>query len=592
MDIWVRGVCATLLLLSGAWGMTDHIALAGPWMPSAPSMLLAAQETPQENAISKGILHIEVVDAIGKPLSAKVELHPSAGGLPIMAPVREGKAEGKCPIGFYEAFTYTYYGGVPFLVDVQSVEVKADAPVRLAVRLVEGSRAESRLAMFDKDGDLALDRVEIAVGVDPADPCSVPGRTEAPRTAQPTLEAKEGWYKGELHARSRFGGGAETVAELVKRAEALKLDFLAITDRNTMAAARDPGFTSNSVVLIPALEWGDEKNGVALIYGPGTEPGRAYNTADAQGIVWQVQAQGGVYAIAHPCFEIGPWQWGVGYVNAVEVWCRGWRNVPPLALDRLNDFYRRTQGKRLVHSIARAASTEGLSANGQAALFWNYELDKGLYASVIGGSMTSSPQVPMAQPVTYVFAEEKSLRGILDGLRRGRTYVAAGPDRPTVQFTADVRKDGLIDIGVGGVMPVGVETMLELTVKGAKGKKAQVMAEGKPIQTKIIEGDGFMMRFPVLPDRRMAYWARVIDTPKESAFGDVDVLAITSPIYAHEMVFVDKNVKPEDARIRIQKQQIMGGMQSVGPETSTGQGSNPWEAPQSGGTEILPQWRY
>ncbi|HOS04235.1 MAG TPA: hypothetical protein PKZ01_14240, partial [Candidatus Hydrogenedentes bacterium] len=223
---------------------------------------------------------------------------------------------------------------------------------------------------------------------------------------------------------------------------------------------------------------------------------------------------------------------------------------------------------------------------------WNYELDKGLYASVIGGSMTSSPQVPMAQPVTYVFAEEKSLRGILDGLRRGRTYVAAAPDRPTVQFTADVRKDGLIDIGVGGVMPVGVETMLELTVKGAKGKKAQVMAEGKPIQTKIIEGDGFMMRFPVLPDRRMAYWARVIDTPKESAFGDVDVLAITSPIYAHEMVFVDKNVKPEDARIRIQKQQIMGGMQSVGPETSAGQGSNPWEAPQSGGTEILPQWRY
>ena len=335
----------------------------------------------------------------------------------------------------------------------------------------------------------------------------------------------------------------------MKRAEDAKLDFLAITDRNTMAACQDPAFQSEKVVLIPALEWGSEDWGVALVYGPRTLPEAsemAGSLSDAQGVNQRVQAQGGVFGIAHPCFPTAPWQWGLSYVNVIEVWCREWRGVPPLALEQLDEEYRartRSEG-RLVYSIAHAVETPGLSANGQGAKFWDYELVRGLKAGPIAGSLSSSPEVPLGRPLTYVYAPEKSVSGILAGLRQGRTMVSSGPDGPEIYLSADVSGDGTIDVGVGGIVPLDVDVDLVVEVRKGKGKKVQILRNGHLLVSQSIElkkdKQAFVVRQREHPVAYTVYRARVVATAEEPGFGDVEVCAMSAPIYAQQLIVMDR----------------------------------------------------
>ncbi|MBI4558833.1 MAG: CehA/McbA family metallohydrolase [Candidatus Hydrogenedentes bacterium] len=544
--------------------------------PTAGSAAPVIIESEQSAGTSPGSLSIRIRDVLGRPLASQVDLHPSGQSAPTTIPTPEGRADGIYPVGTYQAYVRVYDLGVPVLVAVREVELGME-PCRLEVELLEGASGNKQLLEFDQDFDLALDRVELEVGTDPNNANSIPGQA-ALHFASPVLSSKAGWYRGELHAHSKYGEGRESVKELVARAEKTGLDFLAITDLDTLAAASDPEFKSKRVVLIPAMEWGDKSRGLALIYGPGTVPQRADSFAGAQAVANLVQAQGGVFAIAHPCFSTAPWQWGVSYVNAIEVWCRDWRDVPPLSLKSLNKAYQTRRDGKLIHSIALAAATPELSANGQAALFWDYESARGLKACPIAGSNTASKDVPMGEPVTYVYAPEKSVRGILAGLQRGWTYVSKGLDAPQLTFTADVMKNNLVDVPMGGLIPLGVEVVFEVGVKDAKDHKVQVLRDGYPIISKKIDSNDFMLRIAQTPDSYSVYRVRVVTTPAKKGFGHVEVLAMSSPIYAQELVVVDPKLGPQQMWVKLQKQK---------------QPALPDLPPDPGAVrEIIPTWQY
>jgi hypothetical protein len=508
----------------------------------------------------------------------------------------QGSSEVSCPAGVYTARTYVYFQEVAVLVDIQEVKVQAGGMALLPLNIVEASAGT--LLRFDADGDLVLDRVEEQVGTNRNDPGEYPGAQQV-KHDQRVLSKEAGWYRGDLHVRSKNGGGTESVAELVTRAEKSGLDFIAVADRNSMASAQDPAFESDKLVLIPAMEWGGEERGVALVYGPKTVPplpgslvggsGKGADSefvqsarfAEAQSIVYRVQAQDGTFAIAHPCFPTAPWQWGLRYVNSVQVWCRSWNDVPPLSLEHLESEYRRRNEEgKLVHSLALAANTPNLytiySANSQAESFWDHELAKGLRASPIGGSLSSSPKVDMGEPVTYVYAEEKSVEGILDGIRRGRTYVSRGMNGPRVVFGADIlrdmsrekevgawegfelsavskeRVDNQFDASIGGIIPIGRLAEFYVNVLDAKGKKVQVLRDGRPIINKLADSDKFLMRFKQAPTGRSVYRVRVVEAVEDyaevdqKAFGGVEVLALTGPIYAEPTVITDPKFDPMD----------------------------------------------
>ena len=489
-----------------------------------------------------GAIEINVTDVLGHDLHARVELQGKGSEKPLAFDVPKGHSKVEAPLGSYKAYTSVYCLQVPVLVDVQDVNLKAGKSAFLLVNLLEGSAGNRTLLDFDQDCDFALDRVETQCGTDPKDAASVPGRETLPMNGR-VFEKKEGWYCGELHAHSTYGEGKESVAELVRRAEKSNLDFLAITDRNTVAACKDPGFKSDSIALIPALEWGSDKRGVALIYGARTFPEFVDSIPQAQALVDMVQAQGGFFAVAHPCFPTSPWQWGLGFINGVEVWCRDWRGVPPMTLDNVEeDLKERVDGK-LSHTIAYAAATTDLSANGQACVFYDAELVRGLKAAVIAGSNTSSANVPMGEPVTYVFAKEKSVKGILDGLRRGRTYICSSPAGPKLYFCADVLKDQKIDVSLGGIIPLNAPTRFIAQVSNAKGKEVQILLNGHPEISKSIESDPFTLQFDQTPTNYSEFRLRVISPPSKPGFGPIDVLAMTSPIYAQDIELPNPQLK-------------------------------------------------
>ncbi len=516
----------------------------GDAAPAARPAPPAQQEGPGESDLrAPGTLDVDITTVAGEDLDARIDLI-SFADLPLLQlEVQNGKLEAPVPAGDYRAYVHVYHYGVPVLVDVQDIRVAEAETAFLLVNLLEGAAGRLGVRDFDYDGDLAIDRVEVAVGTDPQNAVEVPGKAVLPFDDQ-VLDEGPGWYPGELYCHSKYGIGAESVSELVHRAERRGLDFLAITDRNTMAACFDPGFQSDKVVLIPAMAWGTDERGQALVYGPRTMPELPRSLPEAQAECIRVQAQGGLFAVAHPCFPSVPWKWGLGYVNAVQVWCREWRQVPPLTLGLLEEEWKvREGGKedgRLVHSIAAAAATAdlaALSANAQAARFWDYETVRGLMACAVAGSSSASKRVPLGAPVTYVRAKEKSLPAILEGLRLGRTFLSSGLDGPKLFMNADVMNDGSADVNIGGMIPLDVDTMFNLTVEGGEGMKLEVLLNGRPILTKVIESQSFGQRFLQHPTHYGVYRARVVGAAKKpgEGFGPLEVHAMTSPIYAEDI---------------------------------------------------------
>jgi hypothetical protein len=570
--------CA-LLALGGCAGTGGERA-AAPGKDAAVDQAKKGETAVESPAVDletrpKGTLNATLKTVVDTPLDGRIDLLSLEGGATRSIEVKKGSSTSPVPQGDYRAYVHVYDNGVPVLVQVQDLTVKAGQTAALSLNLLEGASGAVPVRAFDSDGDLAIDRVELECGTDPYNAASIPGRAELPMDRR-VLRAEGQWYRGDLHAYSKYGVGTESVSEIVGRAEKAGLDFLAICDRNTLASTKDPGFKSDKLALIPAMEWGSDGMGVALIYGPRTTPDPPSGLPAAQA-AWaaqaeciRVQAQGGIWAIAHPTFPTKPWQWGISYVNAVEVWFRDWRGNPPLALNNLGEDVKIRKDGRLVHSIAAAASAaaeagaieENMSANAQACLFWDYELKRGLMGCAIAGSGSGNKKVPLAKPVTYICAKDLSVPGLLEGLRLGRTYISCDPNGPKLAFNADVMNDNSVDVGIGGVVPLNVDVTFVAAVQNAVGKKLQVLENGRPIRTVPINADDIAIRFTRHPSIYSAYRIRVIGPadPKKNGFGPIEVYALSSPIYAQditqELLWRNPNLDPKKTWVKLQTKEV------------------------------------
>jgi hypothetical protein len=483
---------------------------------------------------------VSVKNILDQPLPARIRLLPTGGGEIASFEITSGEGEISAPAGSYTAAVYAYDAGVPILVHVQPVVLSPQTRAEVKTTVLEGSGGNRSLSAFDGDLDLALDRVEIEAGTDPANARSAPAETVI-EWPSPVLEKKGAWYRGELHAYSAYGPGSEKVGELVRRAESERLDFLAIADPNTLAAAQDPGFKSNKVVLIPAMEWRHPQLGSALLYAPSSLVSAEVSWPEAQALAMKLEAQGGIFAVAHPTQPGHVWQWGLKRFNAIEAWFGAWRSTPPIEVGNLaEEWSRRNNKNEFLHPIAYAAATNFLSANGQATVFYDVETTHGVHAALIGGSGSTGKKQPLGRPMTYVWAKEKSLNAILDGLRRGRTFVNAGPDAPFIEFTADIMADGSTDVGPGGMIPINVKSRFRVGVDGAKGARLEILFNGYPMQSFVIEWDRFLYSLDDKPGATGAYRVRIITAPKEKGYGVSEVLAMTSPIYA-QSYFIDES---------------------------------------------------
>ena len=121
--------------------------------------------------------------------------------------------------------------------------------------------------------------------------------------------------------------------------------------------------------------------------------------------------------------------------------------------------------------------------------FWYDRLNEGHRITAIGGSddhAARSERGRIGRPTTLIFADERSERALLDGIRSGRVYIRPrGPDGPglDLELTAD-RQRALM----GETLEVGTRTAarLRLRVTRADQQTLHVVANGRPLHMRRI----------------------------------------------------------------------------------------------------------
>ena len=226
------------------------------------------------------------------------------------------------------------------------------------------------------------------------------------------------------------------------------LDYLAITDHNDIRSQSDPGFGSQGVIPVPGYE--NSLNGHAQMLGArkiydAGDKGVAAVTKMANAL----RKDGGVFQANHPSDPVWAYQYAVP-LDTVEVW-----NLPR--------FYQ--------------PPAPSSSDNDKALAYWEGWLDRGAHVTATGGSdshwrITDSQQ-GVGNPTTWVYAKTADAKGILAGIRAGRTFITFEP--PAFQ------PPKLYLEGPGGTMPgdtVGAGAPLRVRVEGAPGAMLRIVGSG------------------------------------------------------------------------------------------------------------------
>ena len=233
-----------------------------------------------------------------------------------------------------------------------------------------------------------------------------PGRTRLGRD----LPAPDGltWYAGDLHAHTTHSDGTLSIAQLTAAAAGRGLDFLAVTDHNTVSHhAHLPGVgAAYDVCLVPGQEVTTHA-GHANAFG---DIGWVDFRRPAAQWLSEVEERGGLLSVNHPVQDDCGWLYPV-QTGFLELWHISW--FLDLTATGPWAYLRAAAGSREVH-------------------------DRPV---LLGGSDFHTPDqgFPPGTPTTWVAAEDRTPEAILDAVRHGRTAISRfpGPGEPALVRVGD-----------------------------------------------------------------------------------------------------------------------------------------------------------
>ena len=235
-------------------------------------------------------------------------------------------------------------------------------------------------------------------------------RRAAPSSCPPAVRLPmrgAGWYRGDLHSHTHHSdAGERTLPELLQAARAVGLDFIFLTDHNTMSGLAEMDasssaelFTAGGIELttfwghalcLGAREWIDWR----------VHPG----TGEMAQIASAAYARDQLFIIAHPQSIGDPectgcrWRYGdmmPGTAHLVEIWNGPWA---------------------------------GDSRNEEALALWYDWLNQGRRLVATAGTDTHSNDDYAAQPgFNVIYSHSLSEAGLLRALRAGHLYLSSGP---------------------------------------------------------------------------------------------------------------------------------------------------------------------
>lgn len=199
------------------------------------------------------------------------------------------------------------------------------------------------------------------------------------------------WFAGDFHAHTSHSDGALSIRQLASRATNAGLDFLAVTDHNTVSHHRHlPGVSAEyGIDLIPGQEVTTAR-GHANAFG---EISWVDFREHPQAWVDAVAAEGGMLSINHPVSGDCSWQWKLERKpDCAEIMHSSWRRMP--------------------------ADTS----------IWSWWNAWGTSGTPLGGSDFHQPGegVEVGTPTTWVAATDSSAASVLEAARAGRTALSMG----------------------------------------------------------------------------------------------------------------------------------------------------------------------
>jgi hypothetical protein len=328
-----------------------------------------------------------------------------------------------------------------------------------------------------------------------------------------TINHKAGWYRGDFHTHTHASDGVYPSDILAGIAKAEGLDFIAITDHNTIAGFLE--FSDNlDFLVIPGLEVTLDKGHFNVfgmnnwhewmqeICGDRIEVSMPDRYKTITELMKEISEDGLLNSINHPLLP--PWDWlfddtDLRYIHCLELW---------------NDLY----------------WPDNITANPKTVEMWNEWLNAGYRITAIGGSDYHYPPRPeenkpgerLGMPTTFVYAQELSISGILDALRKRRAYVTKGPQ---LDFRAEANGT-IYEMGADlGVQSGAIDFIVTIPYQ-PKMSNVQLVKNGVVIAQKQAKGRNISIQFRHMVDITSSEWFRLDVTDK-----DGNVLAITNPFF-------------------------------------------------------------
>jgi predicted metal-dependent phosphoesterase TrpH len=286
------------------------------------------------------------------------------------------------------------------------------------------------------------------------------------------VKAGEAWYRGDLHMHDAHSDGSCTseagkkvpcpLYKTVEAARARGLDFIAITDHNTVSqfdAMRELAPYFDKMLLIPGREV-TTFDGHANVFGT-TEfidfrlTSKSVPTFGK--LLDEVERKGALLSINHPGLPTGSACMGCGWSV------------------KDTDFSR-------VH-VVEALNGGTLDGPLGGVAFWQKRLNDGFRMTAVGGSdnhdATLPPEHGVGRPTTVVWAKELSETAVLEGIRAGHVFVDTQGTRDRgIEFTAS---SGGKTVMMGDLLKAsaGVAVKFRLTMLGLAGARAEVVRDGE-----------------------------------------------------------------------------------------------------------------
>jgi hypothetical protein len=306
-----------------------------------------------------------------------------------------------------------------------------------------------------------------------------------------------GWYRGELHCHSHHSDGDSDPRDLIATAKALGLDFLAITDHNSIShlaalAALDPG----ELVLIPGCEVTTYK-GHWNVWGLEEWIDFRTLTPDLmrQSIRRAVEL-GYLTSCNHPRAMGPPWEFkAITGQHCIEVWNGPWQLF-----------------------------------NSESLAYWESRLRNGERLVAVGGSdahYLSRPHIArIGTPTTWIYCPDApTAASLLDGLRAGHAFISDAPDGPQVYLECG-------DAMMGDGVPRPADGSLDVSARVVNGAGLRLefhSAEGRLAQVGIYsENQSIRLTVPVTNTPYLR--AQLVETAGEPGM----VRALTNPIYIEQ----------------------------------------------------------